>query len=131
MDKLFPFRIGSNYHWSEALYKSQYWCEAECGLILSASSQWEMTVRSRSVKGSRNGWVCRHCNEGWNDKKTGSHFIQINDGTNFLQIILDSPDKFLWNRWIMERADCMRLEPNEPPRIPAPTLAEPQVPLQR
>ncbi|CAE8620010.1 unnamed protein product, partial [Polarella glacialis] len=125
-DELFPFRIGSNYHWSEALYKSQYWCEAECGLILSASSQWEMTVRSKSVKGSRIGWVCRHCNGGWNDKKTGSHFIQINDGTNFLQIILDSPDKFLWNRWIMERADCMRLEPNEPPRIPAPTLANAQ-----
>ncbi|CAE8643037.1 unnamed protein product [Polarella glacialis] len=108
-DKLFPFRIGSNYHWSEALYKSRYWCEAE--------------FRSKSVKGSRIGWVCRHCNGGWNDKKTGSHFIQINDGTNFLQIILDSPDKFLWNRWIMERANCMRLEPNEPPRIPAPTLA--------
>ncbi|CAE8710856.1 unnamed protein product, partial [Polarella glacialis] len=121
--ELFPFRDGSNYHWSEALCKSQYWCEAECGLILSASSQWEMTVRSRSVKGSRNGWACRHCNGGWNDKKTGSHFIQVSDGTSFLQIILDSPDKFLWNRWIMERANCMRLEPNEPPRIPAPTLA--------
>ncbi|CAE8687462.1 unnamed protein product, partial [Polarella glacialis] len=125
-DKLFPFRIGSNYHWSEALYKSEYWCEAECGLILSASSHWEMTVRSKSHKGSRIGWLCRHCNGGWDDTKTGSHFIQINDGTNFLQIILDSPDKFLWNKWIMERADCMRLEPNEPSRSPAPTLANAQ-----
>ncbi|CAE8611579.1 unnamed protein product [Polarella glacialis] len=97
-DKLFPFRIGSNYHWSEPLYNSQYWI----------------------------GWVRRRCNGGWDDKKTGSHFIQINDGANFLQIILDSPDKFLWNRWIMERADCMRLEPNEPSRIPAPTLANAQ-----
>ncbi|CAE8724902.1 unnamed protein product, partial [Polarella glacialis] len=121
-----PFMMDENYHWSETEYMSKYWCEAECGLILSASSQWEMTVRSKHNKHGKKGWLCRYCNGGWDDKKTGSHFIQINDGTTFLQIILDSPDKAPWNEWAQERANCMRLEPKKPRSMVAPTLANAQ-----
>jgi hypothetical protein len=121
-DKRPPFMMKEN---AKYRYKSKYWCEAKCGLILSASAQWEMTVRSKGNKNGKNGWLCRYCNGGWAGKRTGSHFIQINDGTACLQIILDSPDESLWNRWAKERAvRCKRLELNEPCRDVAPTLAD-------
>ncbi|CAE8737486.1 unnamed protein product, partial [Polarella glacialis] len=105
--------------------KKQFWNEAECGLILSASSQWEMKVKSPDSKSGKTGWICRYCSGGWSGSREGSHFIQINDGSTCLQIILDSPDQTLHNNWTTERMEYFtRFEPKKPCRDVPPTLAD-------
>ena len=47
--------------------------------------------------------------------------LDIYDGQNRVQIILNEPDEALWNRWAKDRVELYkRLEPNNAPRDEAP-----------
>jgi hypothetical protein len=103
------------------------WMKADCGMILSARSQWRMTIRSKNNKNGTYGWACAYCTQNWSRKRDGSRFVVIYDGEVALQLILDEPPEALWNAWIKERCEFYkRLEPRDDMRDVAPML--PQAP---
>ena len=101
------------------------WKQAECGMILSAKSQWRMTIRSKNNQNGVYGWACSYCAQNWLRKRNGSRFVVIYDGDVALQLILDEPPSSLWNGWIKERCEFYkRLEPRDDTRDIIPMLPQ-------
>jgi hypothetical protein len=101
------------------------WKQAECGMILSAKSQWRMTIRSKNNANGVYGWACSYCAQNWSRKRNGSRFVVIYDGEVALQLILDEPPSSLWSEWIKERCEFYkRLEPRDDTRDIIPVLPQ-------
>ena len=95
----------------------------ECGLVLSALSQWTYTHHSKNRKGGRHRWACKHCECVWKRQTTGTRLVTIYDGIVCLQLILDEPPQPEWNDWAKDRIEFyQRLEPNDSTRDVAPDL---------
>jgi hypothetical protein len=101
-----------------------WWFEAECGLILSSVTPWEVKTQ---VKGeTRGGYVCRHCQGFWKPGQGGGRFLQISDGTVTLQAIVDEPPGTLYAKWIKSRVEWYkRILPRAPLTDERPNLAPP------
>ena len=117
------------------------WCTLECGLVLSAVSQWNLTIRSKGAKNGRHGWACQHCAAYWSGKKEGSRMLTISDeqgakGPSMtIQVICKEPPQTEWNAWAKSRIEFYkRFEPNEPlrdePALTCPRLANQRVRLE-
>ena len=78
----------------------------ECGVVLSADTQWDYR------KSNKSSWICRFCGGKWSRVKSGSRFLQLFDGQFAYQMILDEPPGNLETEWAQERlAYYRRLEP--------------------
>lgn len=104
------------------------WAEMECGLVLSAVSQWDLTIRSKSNKNGTMGWICQHCSQFWQRKRGGSRMLTISDATwegddrTVVQVICGEPPQTEWTAWCKSRCEFyMRFEPNEPLRDAPPS----------
>ena len=96
-----------------------FWGRADCGLILSSISPWELKTKEAGV--SRGGWVCKACQGFWRQGKGASRFVQLigeHKGVKSnLQLILDEPPQQLYNEWVKSRLEFYkRVEPTAPPR---------------
>jgi len=107
------------------------WCTMECGLVLSAVSQWDLRIRSKNNKNGVNGWMCNHCSAFWNGKREGSHMLTLMDGEwgtencTVLQVICGYPPQTDYNKWCKSRCEFyMRFEPNETLRDEPPKTTE-------
>ena len=103
---------GDRSHW--------FWFGAQCGLVMSAVSSWEVQTKEKGVHAS-NGYICRHCRGKWSHSRAGSRMLDIFDGKHRLQVVLQCPPEALFNAWARERQELYkRLEPNAPLRDAAP-----------
>jgi hypothetical protein len=103
----------------------------ECGLVLSAVSQWDLRIRSKNNKNGVNGWMCNHCSAFWNGKKEGSHMLTLMDGEwgtadcTVLQVICGYPPQTEYNKWCKSKCEFyMPFEPNETLRDEPPKTTE-------
>ena len=88
-----------------------HWRFGECGLILSATSQWDHWQRS-GKNSSKNAWGCSYCRGHWASKRGGGRFVQLYAQGLVIQLILDNPPQALWNKWCRERCEYYkRMEP--------------------
>jgi hypothetical protein len=119
-------KASDSYKKSMGLTKSAnvWWFEAECGLILSSVTPWEVKTQ---VKGeTRGGYVCRHCQGFWKPGQGGGRFLQISDGTVTLQAIVDEPPGTMYAKWIKSRVEWYkRILPRAPLTDEKPNLALP------
>ena len=115
--------IGNDYFKKNKLsgQRSQwFWFGAQCGLVMSAVSSWEIQTKEAGVH-SCNGYICKRCRGKWSHGKSGGRMLDIFDGKHRLQVVLDAPDQLLFNKWAKERLELYkRLEPNAPLRDVAP-----------
>ena len=93
--------------------------KADCGLILSSISPWELKVKESGV--TRGGWVCKSCQGFWKQSLGATRFVQITGKHRgervCLQLILDEPPQGLYNEWVKSRLEYYkRVEPTAPPR---------------
>jgi len=97
-----------------------FWFGAQCGLVMSAVSSWEVQTKEKGVHSS-GGYICRHCRGKWSHSRAGSRMLDIFDGKHRLQVVLNCPEEALFNAWARERQELYkRLEPNAPLRDVAP-----------
>ena len=79
-----------------------FWGRADCGLILSSISPWELKTKEAGV--SRGGWVCKACQGFWRQGKGASRFVQLigehRGVKSNLQLILDEPPQQIYNEWV-------------------------------
>ena len=95
----------------------------ECGLVLSALSQWTHTVHTGGKRKHR--WTCKHCVTQWGACKKGGWFVVIYDGIVVLQLIMDGPPIKEWNQWMRERIEFYkRIEPNDTVRDEIPMVPD-------
>ena len=66
-----------------------FWFKCECGLVMSAVSQWEVKVRQSCV--TRGGYVCMHCAGMWKENRGGSRMLQLSGATGKIQLVVDEP----------------------------------------
>ena len=96
-----------------------FWGKADCGLILSSLSPWELRTKESGV--TKGGWMCKACRGFWKAGTGASRFVQITGHHKgkeaCLQLILDEPPERLYNEWVKSRLEFYkRIEPTAPPR---------------
>jgi hypothetical protein len=101
-----------------------FWFKCECGLVMSAVSQWEVKVRQSCV--TRGGYVCRHCAGMWKASRGGSRMLQLSGVTGKIQLVVDEPPEIEYNQWANDRIEYYKcVEPNAPIRDVAPDVTLP------
>jgi hypothetical protein len=90
-----------------------YWFKAECGLVLSSVTPWE--VKTRVAGETKGGYVCRRSQGFWRPGRGGGRFLHISDGEVTLQLIVDEPPGPLYAQWIRSRVEWYkRIAPRAP-----------------
>jgi hypothetical protein len=111
--------IGKEYSKKHKLNSNYFWFSCECGLVMSATSSWEIISRKKGV--TCGGYMCKHCQGFWRSCNGGTRMVQISTNRERIQLILDEPPERAFNEWARSRiAFYQRVEPNAPPRDTAP-----------
>ena len=107
--------VGKDYKKKHKLVGDWFWFRCECGLVMSAVSSWELVVKQHGI--TTGGYMCRHCQGKWKAGRGGTRMVQIGNGKEKIQLILDEPPEAMYNKWCNDRIEFYkRIEPNAPLR---------------
>ena len=111
--------VGNSYRKQKKLGPNWFWFSCECGLVMSATSSWEIPSKEKGV--TCGGYMCKRCQGFWRASNGGTRTVQISANRERIQLILDEPPDGAFNEWARSRiAFYQRVEPNAPPRDTSP-----------
>ena len=111
--------VGKDYRKQKKLGPNWFWFSCECGLVMLATSSWEIISKEKGV--TCGGYMCKHCQGYWRSSNGGTRMVQISTNRERIQLILDEPPERAFNEWARSRiAFYQRVEPNAPPRDTTP-----------